>query len=294
MQNNRVDNNAAKGCMRMSTSRDDNPDWWLRSVPVALHDLGCRTGLFGKVLNVMKTYGCDAGGEGDRLPPGVSRQSIMCKIEYYNATFAEGDDAVAGGAVTVRTTGSLPTDYSTSIVGNASVAFVRDALANHSAQPFFVWIGPHAPHLPSTPAPWYATDPIGLLEPPREAYFNASGAHRHAFLPDEPTINADDWAAIKTEYSIRMRSLLSVDDIVREIARVLTAHAAWSAYFLYLSATAQFGAVPRRRAQDDGVRPLHPHPRDHPRPGHRRRLRAATIQGRWPTSRPPSSSWPVR
>ena len=236
VQNNRVDNNAAKGCMRMNTSRDDNPEWWLRSVPVALHDLGYRTGLFGKVLNVMKTYGCDAGGEGDRLPPGISRQSIMCKIEYYNATFAEGDDAVAGGAVTVRTTGSLPTDYSTSIVGNASVNFVRDALTNHSAQPFFVWIGPHAPHLPSTPAPWYATDPIGLLEPPREAYFNASGAHRHAFLPDEPTINADDWQAIKTEYSNRMRSLLSVDDIVREIDAVLTAHAAWSnTYFLYLS-----------------------------------------------------------
>ena len=38
VQNNRVDNNAAKGCMRMNTSRDDNPDWWLRSVPVALHD----------------------------------------------------------------------------------------------------------------------------------------------------------------------------------------------------------------------------------------------------------------
>ena len=137
--------------------------------------------------------------------------------------------------VTVRTTGTAGR-YSTSIVGNASVAAVRGALANHSAQPFFVWIGPHAPHLPSTPAPWYATDPIGLLEPPREAYFNASGAHRHAFLPDEPTINADDWAAIKTEYSNRMRSLLSVDDIVREIDAVLTAHAAWSnTFFLYLS-----------------------------------------------------------
>ena len=36
VQNNRVDNNAAKGCMRMNTSRDDNPEWWLRSVPVAL------------------------------------------------------------------------------------------------------------------------------------------------------------------------------------------------------------------------------------------------------------------
>ena len=37
VQNNRVDNNAAKGCMRMNTSRDDNPEWWLNSVPVALH-----------------------------------------------------------------------------------------------------------------------------------------------------------------------------------------------------------------------------------------------------------------
>ena len=196
--------------MRMNTSRDDNTEWWLRSVPVALHGLGYRTGLFGKVLNVMKTYGCDAGGEADQ-PPGVSRQSIMCKIEYYNATFAEGDDAVAGGAVTVRTTGALPTDYSTSIVGNASVAFVRDALANHSAQPFFV-----ARPARAAPAAHAGAGRRRPDRPPRAAargLLQRVGRRRHAFLPDEPTINADDWAAIKTEYSNRMRSLLSVDDI---------------------------------------------------------------------------------
>ena len=164
---------------------------------------------------------------------------------------------------------------------------MRDALANHSAQPFFVWIGPHAPHLPSTPAPWYSTDPIGLLEPPREAYFNASGAHRHAFLPDEPTINADDWAAIKTEYSNRMRSLLSVDDIVREIDAVLTAHAAWSnTYFLYLSDHGYNLGQFRVDSHKTMVYDHSAHPAIVRGPGIVK-PRAAR-QDRWPISRPPS------
>jgi N-acetylglucosamine-6-sulfatase len=75
VQNNRVETNEMGGCMRMNTSRADNPGWWESSLVPALHAAGYETGMFGKVLNKMNTYGCDQGWHS--LPPGVSAQAIM-------------------------------------------------------------------------------------------------------------------------------------------------------------------------------------------------------------------------
>ena len=71
--------------MRMNTSRVDNPEWWEGSFVLALHQAGYTTGLFGKVLNNMGSYGCgpaSLGPEGTSLAPGVDKQAIMCTINY--------------------------------------------------------------------------------------------------------------------------------------------------------------------------------------------------------------------
>ena len=39
-------------------------------------------------------------------------------------------------------------------MGNASVDWLRGVVADKTHPPFYLWLGPHAPHLPSTPAPW--------------------------------------------------------------------------------------------------------------------------------------------
>lgn len=97
-------------------------------------------------------------------------------------------------------------------------------------------MGPHAPHLPSTPAPWYADHPIGNLPVPKGPDYNWSAQGYHAFLPEEPTINAADEAAIVDEHSKRLRSLLSVDDLVRETFAYLTSVNEWdNTFFIYTS-----------------------------------------------------------
>eukprot|EP01047_Picozoa_sp_COSAG01_P091759 COSAG01_NODE_23288_length_810_cov_22.361997_2_plen_140_part_00 len=98
-------------------------------------------------------------------------------------------------------------------------------------------MGPHAPHLPSTPAPWYADHPIGLTPLPRDGPdWNYSAKAMHAFLPKEPVINLADLSNIEDEHSKRLRSLLSVDDIVREVYAYLVSVDEWkNTFFFYTS-----------------------------------------------------------
>ena len=66
--------------MRQNTSFVDNPEFWHSSFVPALHELGYTTGLFGKVLNDMVSYGCD---NISGLPPGVDRQFMMCTHTFF-------------------------------------------------------------------------------------------------------------------------------------------------------------------------------------------------------------------
>jgi len=236
--NNRVSGPSAPGCMRQNTSRVDNPRFWEDSFVRRLHDEhGYATGLFGKVLNSMGSYGCD-GNSG--LPPGVDRSYVMCTHNFFNNTWVDqdtivftGDDsrAPAGG-------GQYVSNYTTSVMANKSIEWIESVLAQgptHS--PFFAWIGPHAPHLPATPAPWYAAHPVGLNTAPRgDPYYNYSGRDKHSFIATEPIIDDADAAAIDVEYAKRLRSLLSVDDMIAGLAHALTRAGAWDAtYVLFTS-----------------------------------------------------------
>ena len=115
--NNRMASLADGGCMHMNTSRVDNPGFWDTSPLVRLHKVGYTTGMFGKVLNDMTSYGCD-GTSG--LPPGVDRQVVMCIHTYFECDWV--NDTV------LTHTGSAPEDYTTSVMGNASIAWIKSVL----------------------------------------------------------------------------------------------------------------------------------------------------------------------
>ena len=224
VHNNRVSGPKEPGCMRMNTSRVGNPAWWQGSFVKALHDSGYRRGSSARCSTTWAPSGCtpSLGPEGSSLAPGVDHQAVMCTIEYYNSGWSLGN-ASEGPQTTLHASGSAPEDYTTSMVGNYTLAFVRSVVesgADH--KPFFAWVGPHAPHLPSTPAPWYADHPVVARTPPHEPYCGAAGVGKHSFVGTEPVINAVDEAAINAEYSKRLRSLLSGDGIVRALHAYLS------------------------------------------------------------------------
>ncbi len=217
-------------CMRMNTSQTLNPDFWKNSFVHTLHkEYGYTTAMFGKVLNDMTSYGCNA----KTTTNGVDRMFVMCKHKFYNETWIDQGAPDSPPDLAVNSTGDAPDEYTTSLMGNATLRWLRRVVKDNRARsederkPFFAWIGPHAPHLPSTPAPWYLDHPIGDRKVPRELNFGVLGADKHAFYPIEPVITDEDAASIQDEYAKRMRSLLSVDDIVREVREFLVAKGEW-------------------------------------------------------------------
>ena len=153
VHNNKVESATAGGCMRMNTSRTvpgGRPSFWEHSFIRRLrYDHNYATGVFGKLLNDMKTYGCD--GNEPTTPHGLDRTFIMCNPAFFNENWA--NYTTSGGSVIH--TGSEPADYTTSLVGNTSLEWIKSIVSQGKDHPpFFAYLGPHAPHLPSTPAPW--------------------------------------------------------------------------------------------------------------------------------------------
>eukprot|EP00041_Stephanoeca_diplocostata_P003934 m.39508 g.39508 ORF g.39508 m.39508 type:complete len:609 (-) comp14720_c0_seq1:149-1975(-) len=224
--NNRVKDPTVTGCMRQNTSRATNPGFWENSVVMHLHNAGYTTGMFGKVLNVMDTYGCKSSSG---MPPGLDRSLIMCTHTFFDCDWVNDTVLVH--------TGNNPEDYTTSVMGNASVAWIRSVLEmGKTHPPFYAWIGPHAPHLPAIPAPWYVNHPIGKNTAPRtEPWYNYSGLDHHPIVARQPILSEKDAAGIDIEYSKRLISLLSVDDLMVGVYDVLMEFNEWENTYVFFS-----------------------------------------------------------
>jgi N-acetylglucosamine-6-sulfatase len=213
-------------CMRMNSSQTLNPGFWQNSFISDLHSKhGYATGIFGKVLNDMTDYGCN----GNTITSGVDRMFVMCKHVFYNETWIDQGASDSPKGLATNSTGDRPAQYTTSLIGNATLRWIKSIVEDGPGhRPFFAWIGPHAPHLPSTPASWYLDNPVGELKVLKEPNYGHLGADKHAFYPLEPPISSMDAKQIQNEYSKRMRSMLSVDDIVKDVREYLLQVNEWN------------------------------------------------------------------
>ena len=111
---------------------DDETD-----LPVWLHNAGYETALVGKYLN---DYSLDGHNV---TPPGWDDWQAMDSVpleKYYDYTVDENGRVVHYG--------TKPRDYSTTVLTQKAVSFLRGA-----RKPFFLYFAPVAPHLPAVPAP---------------------------------------------------------------------------------------------------------------------------------------------
>ena len=127
------------------------------TIGVQMKKLYYTTGMFGKLVNPsgMAPY-CKKGSAGKlESLPGFDDYNAMCNDnKYYKNIFTNG---------VIYTSGTSPEDYLTSIIGNSTIEFIDKALSN--GEPFFAYVAPHAPHVPSTPAPWYMDNFSGMNAP---------------------------------------------------------------------------------------------------------------------------------
>jgi arylsulfatase A-like enzyme len=114
-----------------------------RTVQRYLHDAGYRTAIMGKYLNSWKLA---------NDPPYFDRWAIIHPASYWDAEFN-----VDGNV------GTVP-GYSTNVMAAKAVRWL-DQFEGNDDQPWFLYIAPVAPHVPSTPAPEYETAPVPTWQP---------------------------------------------------------------------------------------------------------------------------------
>jgi len=183
-----------------------------------MHDAGYRTGMFGKLTNDYGLF-CNNKTSLQDWPGGPmtgwDRFLVLCtdNLYHHNQFNNQGE--------TLQLT-DAPRDYMTSVIGNHSVAWLKYAAANVHEKPFFAYIAPHAPHVPATAAPWYENVWNGERAP-RTPNWNLSVSNqgRHWQIDTQPPMSEVLGRYSDELYVRRLQSVLSVDDIVRDVMDVL-------------------------------------------------------------------------
>jgi len=119
------------------------------------------------------------------------------------------------------------TAYQTPQLGNRTLRWLDTAIKEYKAEegknrPFFAYIGPHAPHFPAQPAPWYehACDDI---DAPYTANYNASSPGKPQHIRQNPPFDDRVKCWQNQEMRDRWASLISVDDMINDIYEYLEA-----------------------------------------------------------------------
>ena len=157
--------------------------------------------MFGKYLNNMPTV--DTAGQGSSstgatvVPAGFDAWMANGGGDYLGSPFnvqniSFGDYNVPDGVW--KASSIAGTNYSTSIIGNISIAWIQHVVRQDPARPFFAYIAPKAAHEPFNPAPWYVDhwDSSWPAHEPRPINWNCSAATRanhHGNVATEPMIS---------------------------------------------------------------------------------------------------------
>jgi N-acetylglucosamine-6-sulfatase len=172
---------------------------------------GYRTALFGKYLNQYP-----AGSSETYVPPGWDEwfgvlEDRRAELALYTLN--------ENGKILLFA-GRSPTDYQTDVLSTKAVDFIRRAETNDS-QPFFMWMGVAAPHVPAIPPDRYDGG-LGGVEAPRTAGFNEDDvSDKPRYLRQTAALTEKDIDQIDEEYRDRQLTLMAVDDMIGNIVQAL-------------------------------------------------------------------------
>ena len=158
-----------------------------RTVQRLVRERGYRTAIFGKYLNAWPV---------EVNPPFFDEWAIS------NGGFEDTYWNIDGRVRTKRR-------YSTDLVADRAVRFIRQAERRDDEQPWLAWVTPYAPHLPSTPAARHSDASL--------PFFRLTPAMQETDVSDKPEFleaarhEEDRLVAVRDD---GRRSLLAVDEMV--------------------------------------------------------------------------------
>ena len=199
-------------CMHVDTSFVERADAGLFGL---LSAAGYDVGIFGKVTN-------DQPDILRRIAAARSAAYVDSPSQYNNYDGLKYFRYEAGSEpyeeLLNETAPVFGTVYQTSQIGNRTLRW----LDGRTRGPFFAYVGPHAPHFPATPAPWYAHafDDVGIPETPN---YNCSHEDKAQHVRQNPPIDDRVKCWQSQHFRDRWASLLSVDDLVFSLYHKLEA-----------------------------------------------------------------------
>eukprot|EP00947_MAST-08B_sp_MAST-8B-sp1_P004860 g4860.t1 len=222
-------NDPEPSCMQVKVSADTSTSDFYSKYYFAPHfaKRGYRVGIFGKHLNNQNPT-CP--------PPGVDRWMANNGGAYLNPTFSYASPGVVPSTAKFNNC-SKTKCYSTSVIGNASQAWINEVFAEGaSAPPFFAYVAVKAPHIQdgpgwpmAIPAPWYSLNSSSAgsrfagAKAPRTPNWNASCPDHHWLIRTQPPMTAEQARRSDELYASRLASLLSVDDMIEDIVATVEA-----------------------------------------------------------------------
>lgn len=176
------------------------------NVATRLHDAGYRTGLFGKYLNRYT--------DTIHKPQGWDR---------WFAAFSSGDPRYVDYDVnddgTIIHFGTSDRDYSTDVLSSQTNAFISASASQGS--PFFAYVAPLAPHLPSTPATRHVHAYDGVKAPRLPSFNEANVSDKPSWIRQLPSLTTAEISAMNKRHEKRIESLQAVDDLVEGVVNTL-------------------------------------------------------------------------
>jgi len=215
-------NNTELGWCGNFEEAHENRTWVAR-----LRAAGFDTGLFGKYYNDYGNF-CNANV---KVPSDWSRFFAMCDDNNYFGNEFNDQGAMLHVAKDV---------YMTDVIANATLAWLSTAAAAAAAgdAPFFAYVAPHAPHVPATPAHKYENAPLppaAGLHAPRTASWDAAVPHHHWLVAEKGPLTPALVDFSDELWARRLRSTMSVDDLVREVVELLERAGALDNTYLFFT-----------------------------------------------------------
>ena len=201
----------------------DGNDWKKNVEPLtyAVHaqQAGYTTAYAGKYLNQYGILSSNKRDPNPRVPLGFDHWfGLVGNSRYYNYSIVESSDS--GATVQIRRYGdSYQNDYLPDVLKNYTLNLITKL-----PEPWLMVVAWPTPHAPFTPAPW-ALDRYSNVVAPLTNNFNASSRYmqqKHWLMRQLPPITDNlKTEQIDTVYHQRLEALLSVDDHVGQLRKVL-------------------------------------------------------------------------
>lgn len=180
-----------------------------QTFPIWLRNAGYKTVFLGKYLNgypntVDKSYVPPGWDEWDSPVEGTPYAELSYKLNENGRIIAYGAD---------------PDDYLTDVLTRKAVRLIEESETD--PKPFFMYVAPYAPHLPSTPAARYK-DALPDVKAPRPASFNESNvSDKPRWLRRMKPLTDSQMKHIDDSYRKRLQSMLAVEDMVADLLNAL-------------------------------------------------------------------------